>query len=218
MYEHLASFLGGPPNPYHLSLYSKWAKNGWGIIITGNVQVCPAHLTLGRDVVLPKYVSEETLFPFRSLANVIHSNSSPHTLKSHTGSEVDGSLSTLAIMQLSHAGRQSANFIGGRYPFVPPMAPSAIAIGGGTSETNFFSRLFYRALFQTPREMSSSEIDDVVRLFVKGAKVAHQSGFDGVQLHVAHGCECSILLSAFLTRLKCLTPRKYRPPFTIYVS
>jgi 2,4-dienoyl-CoA reductase-like NADH-dependent reductase (Old Yellow Enzyme family) len=44
-------------------------------------------------------------------------------------------------------------------------------------------------MFQTPRALSVNEIEDVVRAFVKGAKVALESGFDGIQLHAAHGCE-----------------------------
>jgi len=37
--------------------------------------------------------------------------------------------------------------------------------------------------------MSISDIDDTVEGFVRGATVAHMSGFDGVQIHAAHGCE-----------------------------
>ncbi|KAG5642729.1 hypothetical protein DXG03_002274 [Asterophora parasitica] len=35
--------------------------------------------------------------------------------------------------------------------------------------------------------MSLNDIDNVVEAFVKGARVASKSGFDGVQLHAAHG-------------------------------
>jgi 2,4-dienoyl-CoA reductase-like NADH-dependent reductase (Old Yellow Enzyme family) len=38
--------------------------------------------------------------------------------------------------------------------------------------------------------MSLENIDDVVEAFVRGAKLAVLAGFDGVQLHAAHGCGC----------------------------
>jgi 2,4-dienoyl-CoA reductase-like NADH-dependent reductase (Old Yellow Enzyme family) len=195
MYEHLASFFGGPPNPYHISLYSKWAKNDWAILITGNVQVCSSHLTLGRDLILPEYVSEETILPYRHLAAAIHENDFLRNSQLREDRVDKELIPTLAIMQLSHAGRQSTNFVGGRWPFKPPLAPSAIPVGRNSHESNFFSRAFHGLLFQTPREMSSSDIDSVIHAFVKGAVIAHQSGFDGIELHVAHGCECFATLT-----------------------
>jgi 2,4-dienoyl-CoA reductase-like NADH-dependent reductase (Old Yellow Enzyme family) len=44
-------------------------------------------------------------------------------------------------------------------------------------------------LFQTPRMMSLDDIDQVVEQFVKGARLAEEAGFDGIQLHMAHGCK-----------------------------
>ena len=60
MYEHLASFFG-PPNLYHFDLYSEWAKHQWGMILTGNVEVSADHLTLGRDMITPKHITDENL-------------------------------------------------------------------------------------------------------------------------------------------------------------
>jgi 2,4-dienoyl-CoA reductase-like NADH-dependent reductase (Old Yellow Enzyme family) len=107
-------------------------------------------------------------------------------------------------MQLSHAGRQSPNVLGGRRPFAPPLSPSAIALGSGKKNKGFLSSLFHRLLFQVPQEMSLANIDDVVEGFVRGAKLAALTGFDGVQLHAAHGCECFILskqLSVIISKL-----------------
>ncbi|KAG7094954.1 hypothetical protein E1B28_005755 [Marasmius oreades] len=176
LYEHLSHLLGGPPNEYHFALYSTWSKANWGMILTGNVQVSRTHLTLGRDMVVPSVLDEKGLHPYRKLAEVIH--------------EGDG---TLAIMQLSHAGRQSCNFLGGRYPFIPPLAPSAIPVASST--TGIVSWLFHRLLFQTPRAMSSSDVEGAISDFIRGAELAILSGFDGVQLHVAHG----YLLAQFMS-------------------
>jgi 2,4-dienoyl-CoA reductase-like NADH-dependent reductase (Old Yellow Enzyme family) len=184
MYEHLASFPGGPPNEYHLRLYSEWAKYDWGIVVTGNVQTTADHLTLGRDLVLPtSEVTDERLLPFQKLAQSIHG------LYSHPppGSRCRKPNKTLAIMQLNHPGRQSSNFIGGRLPFRAPSAPSSIPLGYGIN-SSLTSRLIYFILFQKPRAMSHEDIQRVVKGFIDGAVAAYRAGFDGVQLHVAHGC------------------------------
>lgn len=173
MYEHMSSFFGGPPNDFHYGLYSEWAKHGWGMIITGNVQVSPQHLTLGRDIVIP--VTLNDLKPFERLAEVIHGGAE-HTF-------------SLAIMQISHAGRQSPNFIGGRPPFVAPLAPSPIRVGASHPGRSALGDLMFHTLFQVPKEMTAVDILHVQSSFVRGALLAQKSGFDGVQLHAAHGCE-----------------------------
>ncbi|KAJ7590834.1 hypothetical protein C8J56DRAFT_544282 [Mycena floridula] len=178
MYEHLASFLGGPPNQYHYNLYDLWSRNGpWGMIITGNVQVSATHLSLGRDLLVPKDLSDDSVQPFTKLASIIHE-----------------SPGTLAIMQLNHSGRQSSNIIGGRLPFISPMAPSAVRLSSGQS-TNPISTIFNYLAFQKPRPMSLVDIDRVVNEFVRGARLAYLAGFDGIQLHVAHG----YLLAQFIS-------------------
>ncbi|KAF7986295.1 hypothetical protein HWV62_35240 [Athelia sp. TMB] len=101
---------------------------------------------------------------------------------------------SLAIMQLSHGGRQSPNFLGGRSLCSPPLAPSAIALGAGKS-SDMLSSLVEAVLFQKPHAMSLGEIDDVVNSFVRGAKLATLAGFDGAQLHAAHG----YLLAQFMS-------------------
>lgn len=217
LYEHLATFLGGPPNPYHLRLYSEWAKHGWGMIITGNVQVDRRHLTLGRDIVIPTELTAETLKPFKKLAQAIHNDAeaTEDGLGGQNSIRKNGKIRSLAIMQLSHVGRQSPVLIGGRPPFIPPVAPSPVAVGSRTlaakpsSTTSSSTQLpeeedlregrnssdpVFRILFQVPREMTLDDIANVQLSFVTAALVALKSGFDGVQLHCAHG----YLLSQFL--------------------
>ncbi|KAL4245665.1 Aldolase-type TIM barrel [Abortiporus biennis] len=72
LYEHLTNLQGGPPNSLHYQLYSRWSAGGWGMIITGNVQVSQQHLTLGRDMVIPSSLTESSIAPFRQLASIIH--------------------------------------------------------------------------------------------------------------------------------------------------
>lgn len=84
-------------------------------------------------------------------------------------------------MQISHAGRQSQKAVAAE-----PVAPSAVgevALPGGR--------------FAAPRALTAAEIDDVIARFVHTATIAQQAGFDGVQIHAAHG----YLLSEFLNPL-----------------
>ena len=80
------------------------------------------------------------------------------------------------LMQLSHAGRQTPDSVNAR-----PAAPSAVALG-------------LPAGFGEPRAMDEDEILAVRDGFLRAARVARETGFDGVQIHAAHG----YLLSQFL--------------------
>ncbi len=81
------------------------------------------------------------------------------------------------VLQIAHCGRQTWSSETG----FPLMAPSPIPCG------------FYR---ETPREMTEEDIRDVIENFAKAAKRAREAGYDGVQIHGAHG----YLLSTFLSR------------------
>jgi len=83
-------------------------------------------------------------------------------------------------MQLNHPGRQSPRFV-----TKEPVAPSAVAMKGAGSQA-----------FAKPRALSDQEIRDVVGRFARAAGLAEASGFDGVQIHGAHG----YLVSQFLSR------------------
>jgi 2,4-dienoyl-CoA reductase-like NADH-dependent reductase (Old Yellow Enzyme family) len=189
MYEHLAAFSGGSPNQYHISLYSTWAQGGWGMIITGNCQISPFHLTLGRDLTIPRGMSVRESDPFKALSAAMRSSGVPYAK--------DGD-SPLAIMQLSHSGRQSPRFIGGRLgTFRRPVAPSSRRLGIDSNES-WFAKAVYWCAFQTPRTMKSEEVRLLVEDFANAAKFAYETGFDGVQLHAAHGCRLDFLNKSYL--------------------
>ncbi|RDV26185.1 2,4-dienoyl-CoA reductase [Alteromonas aestuariivivens] len=88
----------------------------------------------------------------------------------------------LAIMQINHPGRQSFVKLKGK-----ALAPSAVPLNMGR-----FSKQFVQ-----PKAMSCEEIRDVCQRFVSTAKCAQNAGFDGVEVHAAHG----YLLSQFLSPL-----------------
>jgi 2,4-dienoyl-CoA reductase-like NADH-dependent reductase (Old Yellow Enzyme family) len=82
-------------------------------------------------------------------------------------------------VQLNHPGKQSPKFLSKL-----PVAPSAIPLKKPLSR-----------VFNTPRELSESEILEIIERFAFAAKVCKESGFTGVQIHGAHG----YLVSQFLS-------------------
>ena len=89
---------------------------------------------------------------------------------------------TRVWMQINHPGRQVFAALGGK-----ALAPSAIPLAMGE----------HSKLFAKPKAMSEDEILDVIQRFVDTAKQAQKAGFDGVEVHAAHG----YLISQFLSPL-----------------
>lgn len=81
-------------------------------------------------------------------------------------------------MQINHPGRQSPRNLSRR-----PVAPSAIGLKG------------MGGAFAKPRALLEEEIFDIIARFARTAALAERAGFDGVQIHGAHG----YLLSQFLS-------------------
>ncbi len=87
--------------------------------------------------------------------------------------------------QIWHVGRISDPvFLNGEQP----VAPSPIAATGHVSLVRPMKE------FETPRELSTSEVKGVVEDFRRGAENAKAAGFDGVEMHGANG----YLLDQFL--------------------
>ena len=83
--------------------------------------------------------------------------------------------------QLNHPGKQTPNFL-----TKEPVAPSAIPLK--TALGNKY--------FNTPRELTNEEIEDIIKRFAYAAKMIKKFGFKGVQIHGAHGYLVSEFLSA----------------------
>jgi 2,4-dienoyl-CoA reductase-like NADH-dependent reductase (Old Yellow Enzyme family) len=82
-------------------------------------------------------------------------------------------------VQLNHPGKQStkglnaSNIAPSAVPFSPEMA----------------------ALFETPREATVTEIEEIIHRFGRSAAICKKAGFSGVQIHAAHG----YLINQFLS-------------------
>lgn len=85
------------------------------------------------------------------------------------------------LVQLSHPGRQCPKGLNKE-----TVAPSAVPFSPALATT-----------FGTPRELCEDEILDIIQRFARAAQICEQAGFEGVQLHGAHG----YLISQFLSPL-----------------
>ncbi|HNV58603.1 MAG TPA: NADH:flavin oxidoreductase/NADH oxidase family protein [Rhodoferax sp.] len=81
--------------------------------------------------------------------------------------------------QLNHPGKQSTKGLNAYN-----LAPSAVAF-----------REDMAAFFETPREATASEIQDIIERFGRSAAICKKAGFSGVEIHGAHG----YLISQFLS-------------------
>jgi 2,4-dienoyl-CoA reductase-like NADH-dependent reductase (Old Yellow Enzyme family) len=82
-------------------------------------------------------------------------------------------------VQLNHPGKQSTKGLN-----VSNLAPSAVP----------FSKEL-ASLFETPREATVAEIEEIIQRFGRSAAICKKAGFSGVQIHAAHG----YLINQFLS-------------------
>jgi len=86
------------------------------------------------------------------------------------------------VMQINHPGRQVFKKMGGK-----ALSASSVALNMGK----------HSHLFGVPKAMTQTDIDDVITRFTQTALQAEKAGFNGVQIHAAHG----YLLAQFLSPL-----------------
>jgi len=185
-YENAAT-REGEVSDFLVDLYCTLAKGGVGLIITSAASV---------------YSKTVQLFGMRA-----DSDSFLPSLKKIPRVIWESAPDCKVMLQLAHPGRQVINRKDGaklspvvpqaflayirRHPelrlppeeaphVVEPTAPSAV----------------YDAIFdRTPRALTVEEIEEIIESFAEGVRRAQEAGFDGVQLHAAHG----YLLSSFLS-------------------
>jgi len=88
------------------------------------------------------------------------------------------------VLQIGHAGRQVDPDIVKKRGF-EPIAPSPIAD---------------KSVGIVPKEMTIEDIEDMIQSFIMSAERAKRAGFDGVQLHAAHGYLLSEFLSPYMNK------------------
>ena len=73
-----------------------------------------------------------------------------------------------AIIQLHHAGRETVAAMAGGQPVAPSSVPCCV------------NR-------ETPHEMTTQEVYELIQDYIDAAMRAQKAGFDGVEIHAAHG-------------------------------
>ena len=91
-------------------------------------------------------------------------------------------------VQLFHAGRLSVSEISGSHPLAPsPIKPSDYPSFWRPKTENGIVNFQTGTPYQTPLEMSPSQIENVIKNFENAVSLANEAGFDGVEIHGAHG-------------------------------
>lgn len=164
------------PRQELIDVYEAWADGGWGMLLTGNVQVDLAHLGTPEDHAINDTIDHDE-----------------HVQSWKVWAEKTNGKGVPTIVQLNHPGRQSLPMAGNRGFFSKTLAPSAVPVRMGDG---LIARALSCLIFGSPKEMSVEEIEDVVQRFANGAKLAAEAGFAGVQIHGAHGYLVAQFLSA----------------------
>lgn len=144
----------GVPSKQLINVYRRWGEGGFGVILSGNVMIEYDHLeAAGNPIIPPDAPFEGERFDaFKEMASQ---------------AKKEGSL---FLAQLSHPGRQVADFIQKE-----PISASDVQLEGEVMGMHFAK----------PRAMEKKDIEHVVEGFAHAAEYAHKAGFDGVQLHAA---------------------------------
>ncbi|KAJ1451377.1 hypothetical protein M885DRAFT_529858 [Pelagophyceae sp. CCMP2097] len=169
--EHLGHPRSNDPTAELYNLYQTWSESGCGTIITGNIMVDRRRLEAPRNVVIDSYTDLRALEAWAARAHGRGVGAS------------SGAPAIVVLVQLGHPGRQSPVSVSWARPVAPSSVGLALA-GVGVQ------------LHRSPRELEKDEVEDVISRFAASAKLVCEAGFEGVQVHGAHG----YLLSSFLSK------------------
>lgn len=166
---------GQLPGTALFNLYKAWADGGAGLILTGNVMIDPTAMTGPGGVVL-----EHGMFADAAVEKRFREWS---TISKSGGGKI--------YMQISHPGRQVYASQG-----TEPVSASATKVTLPGPAENMFTE---------SRALTGDEVLGLIKRFSDTAALAERSGFDGVEIHAAHG----YLVAQFLSPLTNLREDKW---------
>ncbi|MCF8128192.1 MAG: NADH:flavin oxidoreductase [Deltaproteobacteria bacterium] len=148
-----------------IAFFKDLARGGTGLIVTG---ICHVHPSGQTSPIQNSVATDDCIPGLRKLSSAVH----------QMGAKI--------AIQLFHAGREGARFLGTRN--LEAVGPSFV------EDDPHFDRPY--------RSMTGEEIADVVNAFGDAARRVREAGFDAVQIHGAHAYLLSQFLSPYLNRRK----------------
>ena len=186
-FEHAAE--KGEVSDTLISIHRRLAGGGIGLIVTG---ISWAHPLMPAPPALVRADDDAFIPGLRRLAGAVHQAAPDCRIMlqlHHPGRQVVtpadqariASFRSPAYLAYVRKHPEAMSHAAAGTPYLPePIAPSAIQ-----------DELFHRA----PRALTQEQIEQVIDAFAEGIRRAQEAGFDGAQLHAAHGW----LLSSFLS-------------------
>lgn len=159
--EEMHASNDGRVTDEYIRLYTRLAKGGVGLIITGNYGINVLGRSSPRTVLVD---DDEMIGNLEELVNAVHDN----------GAKI--------VAQLNHVGRQRHTDMEDDNTL---LAPSPVKV---------------RYTGVKPRPMTEGEIEGTIDAFGQAARCIKEAGFDGVQIHGAHGYLINQFLSGHTNR------------------
>lgn len=155
-------------NDWHFTHYTNRAIGGLGLILTEMTAISETgKITLGCAGIYTK----EQIVEWKNIVDFIHKNT-----KTKIG------------IQLGHSGRKGSI----KKPWEGTNKPLE-----NSWDLISASPIAFNEKFSTPKEMTVSDMDEIVAQFIQAAKNADEAGFDMIELQAHHG----YLLASFLSPL-----------------
>ena len=148
---------GGLLGDESIAYYKRRAEAGMGLIITEGTWI--NHPVASHRKSAPRFYGEDALAQWRRVADAVH----------EAGAKI--------MPQLWHVGTGRGTGEHGFNPQLAAMGPSGIA----------FSKIGIENAQQLYAPMTDNDIQSCIEAFGEAAQSAHRLGFDGIELHAAHG-------------------------------
>lgn len=155
-----SSKLNGAPSKWHFNHLEKLMNVGAGMLVTEATAISKNGKISKKDLALYSTAQKKK---FKKLITFLKKKSS-----------------TAILIQLSHAGRKGSSNI----PWVKKNCPLTKNKGWQTYSASPIKK---DSKWPTPRMLSIPQINHLVKKFGVSTKLAIDAGFDGVEIHMAHG-------------------------------
>jgi anthraniloyl-CoA monooxygenase len=164
------SALEGVPGDWHLVHLGSRAIGGAGMVFVEMTCVSPEGRITPGCTGLWNVTQRDA---FKRIVDFCHANSKAKL-----------------CLQIGHSGRKGSTQLGWERMDHPLEAGNWPVVSASPIP-------YYEGVSQIPRELSVSDMDLLISQFVKSTQLAHEAGFDMLEIHMAHG----YLLASFISPL-----------------